>query len=141
MANKKHIIVYYKGDISALTLFCKQADGGICFPPLPKLCAIVEEDEQMQELTDLYAADLIKSLNELWQLDDDILVEEPAFYQQVETPDGVVTVHMVRLKLLDPPHQLIESQQCKLQPITALRGGMPTEMELLRRAYTAVMGG
>ncbi|MGR9053512.1 MAG: hypothetical protein ACU84J_12770 [Gammaproteobacteria bacterium] len=141
MNEGKHLMLYYKGDISALVLFCQQPNGSVCFPPLPKLSVPVPEDEYQPLSIDLYPTRLIQSVNDLLQLDDDLLVPEPGFYEPVETPAGIVTVYMARFKLLDPPHKLMESRQCKLQTLTALIGRPPAEMELLRRAYTKVMEG
>jgi hypothetical protein len=64
---------------------------------------------------------------------------EPEFCQQVDAPGGIITVHMVRFMLLDPPHKLVESRNIKLRTLPQLRGRPPAEMELLRRAYAQVM--
>ncbi len=135
MENNSHLIICYKGDISALVLFCQQQEGDICFPPLPKLSSIVEEQDRVAQLIELYPTQLIKNINAQLQLDDDLLVAEPGFYQQVETPKGIVPVYMARFKLLDPPHELMFKRHCKMQNLTALRGSSPTEMALLRIAY------
>ena len=134
-----HIILYYKGDISALTLFCQQADGNICFPPLPKLSAALDENALTPQPVSLFPNELVKAVNVQLGLDDDLLVAEPGYYQQVETPDGIVLVYLARFSLLDPPHQLMAERQCRMQPLTGLIGRPPAEMELLRRAYTLVM--
>ncbi len=139
MDTDSRIMLYYKGDISALTLFCQQANGSVCFPPLPKLSVAVPEDEERPQQVNLHPVQLIHKINQELQLDDDLLVPEPGFYEQVETPKGIVIVYMARFKLLDPPHQLMAARQCKMQPLTALIGRPPAEMELLRRAYTLVM--
>ncbi len=141
MNNNNHIILYYKGDISALTLFCQQQNGHICFPPLPKLSSFVEEDEKMPLTMDLRPAELIKNVNQQLQLDDDLLAFESGFYQQVETPKGIAVVYMARFNVLDPPHHLMAERNCKLMPLTALSGRMPVEMDLLRSAYSQVMEG
>lgn len=140
MENNSHLIICYKGDISALVLFCQQQEGDICFPPLPKLSSIVEEQDRVMQSIDLYPTQLIKKLNAQLDLDDDLLVAEPGFYEQVETPKGIVTVYMARFKLLDPPHELMLQRHCKMQNLTALRGGSPAEMALLRKAYSHFMG-
>jgi hypothetical protein len=141
MNNTSHIMLYYKGDISALTLFCQFENGGICYPPLPKLSSILEEGEAKPEIMDLYATKLITELNQDWQLDDDLLVSEPGFYQQVETANGIVTVYLARFKVLDPPNDIVKANKAKLLRLTELVGRLPTEMELLRRAYTSLMEG
>jgi len=141
MSNTSHIMLYYKGDISALTLFCQFEDGGICFPPLPKLTSILDEGETQPEIMDLHGTKLIQQVNDQWQLDDDLLVSEPGFYQQIETPSGIATVYLARFKVLDPPMECVEANNAKLLRLTELVGRLPTEMELLRRAYTALMEG
>lgn len=141
MKHNSHIILYYKGDISALTLFCQQESGSICFPPLPKLSSIIEEDELQLKLVDLYPKELIRKVNEQLQLDIDLLEAELGFCEQVETAQGIVNVYMARFKLLDPPHKLMAARNCKMQTLTALMGRPPAEMELLRRAYVKVMEG
>ena len=139
MAEAAHIMLFYKGDISALTLFCQWPEGDVCFPPLPKLSAIVAEDDIKPQPIELYPKSLLNAVNEALHLDDDLLELEPGFYQQVEQPTGIVTVYMARFKLLDPPHEIMAQRHCKMQPLTSLIGRSPTEMELLRRAYTLVM--
>jgi len=141
MNHNNHIILYYKGDISALTLFCLQHEGLICFPPLPILSSFVEEEEKIPLSMDLRPAELLNMVNQQLQLDDDLLVLEPGFYQQVETSKGIAIVYLARFNVLDPPHQLMAKRSCKLLPLTALSGRMPTEMQLLRSAYSHVMEG
>jgi hypothetical protein len=46
---------------------------------------------------------------------------------------------MARFMLLDPPHKLMQSRDCRLRTLPELRGRPPAEMELLRRAYVKVM--
>ncbi len=133
------IILFYRGDISALTLFCQQADGSVCFPPLPKLSVAVEEEEREPQPVELFPTQLIKSVNAQLNLDDDLLAPEPGFYEQVETPQGIVVVYLARFQLLDPPHRMMAERDCRLQPLTGLIGRPPAEMELLRRAYTLLM--
>lgn len=138
---RSRLMLYYKGDISAMTLFCQQTNGSVCFPPLPKLSVAIPESESRPQHVALHPAQLINNINRQLQLDDDLLIPEPGFYEQVETPKGIVTVYMARFKLLDPPHELLAARQCKMQPLTALIGRPPAEMELLRRAYTHLMEG
>lgn len=135
----RHLLLYYKGDISALTLFCQQADGHLCFPPLPKLSLPVDSENPPEETVELYPRELIDGVNRLLRLDDDILQAEPGFYCQIETPDGMTMVYLARFRLLDPPHRMMAERHCKLQTLTALMGRPPAEMELLRQAYLHLM--
>ena len=135
----EHIMLYYKGDISALTLFCQHQDGHVCFPPLPKLSNAVDEDLLSPQPVNLYPSELVKQITRALNLHDELLVSEPGYCQQVETPQGIVLVYLARFQLLDPPHKLMAERQCSMKSLTGLIGRPPVEMELLRRAYTKVM--
>lgn len=136
------LLLLYKGDISALVLFAQQENGSVCFPEnLPALSDVLEsEDAQIDELT-LHPALLVKEINQLLDLDEDLLKIEPTFREQIDTPKGVITVYLARFTLLDPPHKLLKSRNLKLKTLTELRRQSSAELELLRRAYVKVMEG
>ena len=138
---KNHrLLLYYKGDISALTLFAQHGNGSICFPdPLPVLSSALEPEEFKSEKVSLHPAILVNNINRILQLDSDLLRVEPEFIEQIDTPDGIITVQMARFMLLDPPHKLMQSRDCRMRTLPELRGRPPAEMELLRRAYVKVM--
>lgn len=136
------LMLYYKGDISALTLFAQHHSGSVCFPePLPMLSSALEEEEAVPQKVARHPAMLIKVINDLLALPDDLLQPETGFREQIDTPGGIITVYMARLARLDPPHALMQASDCTLKPLPALRGRPPAEMELLRRAYVKVMEG
>jgi hypothetical protein len=134
------LLLYYKGDISALVLFTQHSSGSICFPePLPALSSALEPEEFVSDKVSTHPAMLVNNINRLLQLDNDLLRVEPEFSEQIDTPGGIITVHMARFMLLDPPHKLMQSRNCRMRTLPELRGRPPAEMELLRRAYTKVM--
>jgi hypothetical protein len=138
--DKHRLLLYYKGDISALTLFAQREQGSVFFPgPLPALSSALEPDEYISDKISTHPAMLLGSINQLLQLDNDILRVEPEFSEQVDAPGGIITVHMARFMLLDPPHKLMQSRQCRTRTLPELRGRPPAELELLRRAYVKVM--
>jgi len=138
--NNHRLLLYYKGDISALMLFAQHSNGSICFPePLPALSSALEPEEFITEKVSTHPAMLVNNINQLLQLDNDLLRIEPEFSEQVDAPGGIITVHMVRFMLLDPPHKLMQSRDCRMRTLPELRGRPPAEMELLRRAYAKVM--
>jgi hypothetical protein len=140
--NNHRLLLCYKGDISALILFAQQSNGSICFPEeLPKLSSALEAEEFEDAKISVHPSVLVKNINELLNLDNDLLHAEPGFSEQIDTPRGIITVHMARFKLLDPPHQLMQSRNCRLRTLPELRGRPPAEMELLRRAYARMMEG
>lgn len=138
--NNHRLLLYYKGDISALILFAQHSNGSICFPEsLPALSAALEPEEFVIGKVSLHPAALVNNINQHFQLDNDILRVEPEFSEQIDTPGGIITVHMARFMLLDPPHKLMQSRDCRMRTLPELRGRPPAKMELLRRAYAKVM--
>lgn len=134
------LLLYYKGDISALTLFAQHNTGSTCFPkPMPVLSSILEPEEFETSKITIHPAMLINNINQLLQLDNDLLRAEPGFSEQVDTPNGIITVYMARFMVLDPPHKLMQSRDCRMRTLPELRGRPPAEIELLRRAYVKVM--
>ncbi|QWF71127.1 hypothetical protein KEF85_01110 [Methylomonas paludis] len=138
--NHHRLLLYYKGDISALTLFAQQANGSVCFPKaLPALSEALEEDEVESSKITMHPAALVNVINRILRLDTDLLRAEPGFSEQIDAPGGIITVYMARFTVLDPPHKLMSKLDCCLKTLPALRGRPPAEMELLRRAYVKVM--
>jgi len=136
------LLLLYKGDISALVMFAQQANGSVCFPEaLPVLSSPLEEEEFVETKVSIHPSVLVNQINRLMQLDNDLLRVEAGFNEQIDTPGGIVTVHMARFTLLDPPHQLMQSRGCRMRTLPELRGRPPAEMELLRRAYIKMMEG
>lgn len=103
------------------------------------LSEILEVEHTEVGKISVHPSALVNAINRLLQLDNDLLRAEPGFSERIDTPNGIITVHMARFMLLDPPHKLIQSRYCKLKTLTELRGRPPAEMELLRRAYVKVM--
>lgn len=136
------LLICYKGDISALILFAQQANGSVCFPdPLPKLSSPLDEKVVSDAKVSVHPAVLLNQLNAQLQLDNDLLKIEPGFSELIDAPCGIITVHLARFTLLDPPHQLLQSRQYRLSTLPELRGKAPAEMALLRLAYSVMMGG
>jgi hypothetical protein len=136
------LLLFYKGDISALTLFAQHSNGSICFPePLPLLSSALEQEEFEESKVTIHPSMLVNAINQQLQLDNDLLHAEAGFAEQIDTPGGIITVYMARFKLLDPPHKLLQSRDLKLRTLPELRGRPSAEMELLRRAYVKMMEG
>ena len=89
----------------------------------------------------MHPSAMIRQINQILRLDNNLLQVEPGFNEPVDTPAGVIRVYMARFQLLDPPHELMQSRGCRMRTLPELRGRPPAEMELLRRAYVKVMEG
>lgn len=134
------VILFYKGDISALTLFVRHPSGSVCMPQaLPKLSAILEDADASAPIVAQHPAAIVRSVNDAMGFPANFLKAEPGYRERVETPQGIVTVYLGRFTVLDPPHALLQTKNCRLLTLMELRTQPPAELELLRRAYTAVM--
>ena len=139
LANKR-VILFYNGVISALTLFVQHADDSICTPAaLPSLSEALPEGEIDQLAVNVHPAAIVRAVNKLMGLPENLLKAEPGFSEQIDTPQGIVTVYLARFDLLDPPHEMMANKGNTLKTLTELRERPPAEMELLRRAYTLIM--
>lgn len=139
---QQRLLLVYKGDISALVLFAQQAAGSVCFPhALPALSSPLEPDECAYQTVSAHPALLISRISQRLNLHSDLLQLEPGFSEPVDAPGGVIRVYMARFMLLDPPHKLMQTRDCRMRTLPELRGRPPAEMELLRRAYVKLMEG
>ena len=88
------LLLFYKGDISALTLFTQQANGSVCFPQaLPALSSALDEDAVAPGNVSLHPAMLVTSLNRILRLDSDLLQAEAGYQALIDTPRGIMTVY------------------------------------------------
>jgi hypothetical protein len=134
------VILYYNGAISALTLFVQHANGSVCSPsPLPLLSSALESEETVHDVVSTHPAAVVQAAGTALDLPIHLLKAESGYRERIETPGGIITVYLARFDLLDPPHQLVESKDCRFRTLTQLRGQPPAEMELLRRAYAYIM--
>ncbi len=134
------LIIYYKGDISALLLFAQHQHGSISFPtPLPTLSTLLKNRHAPTSNISLHPCLLLNALNQCLNFDDDLLKIDTDFLEQVETPNGIITIQLARFMLLDPPHKLMQQQNHQLRTLTELRRQSELEMALLQRAYSKIM--
>ena len=86
----------------------------------------------------------LRSAEALLGLENDGLALEAEFSASVDTPDGTIRVRLATFTSIDPPFELAERLVGKFIAITEARGDsnktVPAEMELLRQAYTVLMG-
>lgn len=137
------VMLYHKQATSARTLFLQLADGGVCVPePLPPLSSVLEQDEDAEPTPlAIHPASLALAVCRYLEMPPDSIEVDPEFSAQVDTPGQLLTFHLARFKTMDPPRAEMATREGKFCALTELRGRSPAEMELLRRAYYAVLGG
>jgi len=140
--NDNRIIIFHKHPVSAKVHFVKQAYGGICgFSELPKLASVLDDEHEIDEIVVQHPAMVAKAVAEglgVAQADVEVV---PSFMQYVDVPDATIKVYLAGMQTHDMPVEALAAKGASLHLITELRGLPPAEMELLQRAYIAIMGG
>lgn len=140
MSAPARLILVHKQATSARTRFLRFADGIVRPQPFPQLSQILDEGETASQ-TDVVAhpAMLLSQVAQNLYLPSGEVVLESEFMAAVDTPEGVSTVYLGRITSEDPPFDAAEKAGARFIAITEARDLSPTDLELLRRAYTCVM--
>jgi len=137
------LILVHKQKTSARVRFLRFSHGMCAFTPLPAL-SVVEEgggaglDDQPPLVH--HPSAWLRTAEARLGLEAGSLKPEAEFHATVGTPDGPVTVQLASLDTVDPPFEAVEAVGGRFVAITEAGGCSPVEMELLRRAYTAMLG-
>lgn len=132
------LILAHKQKTSARVRFLRFPDGICAFAPLPVLSSVEEEDSTSPVAYHPNA--WLRTAEANLGLESGSLKPEPEFNATVQTPDGAITVQLASFDTVDPPFAEAEAIGARFIAITDARGGTPVEMELLRRAYAALLG-
>ncbi|MGZ8218864.1 hypothetical protein [Methylomagnum sp.] len=136
------VILYHKHSTSARTLFLRHGHGGVCMPqPLPSLATVLDEEAPPPVGAAVHPASLAQALCRCLGFPPESIEIDAEFAAQVDTPGQLLPVYLARFKAMDPPREEFAGQGGRFCALTELRGGAAAEMELLRRAYQAVLGG
>lgn len=133
------LILVHKQKTSARLRFLRFPHGMCAFTPLPDLSVVEEEGEGDPPVVHHPSA-WLRAAEARLKLDGGSLKAEAEFHATVQTPDGPVTVQLASLDYVDPPFAEAEAVGGRFVAITEARGCTPVEMELLRRAYAAILG-
>lgn len=136
------VVLYHKQATSARTLFLDFAHGSVIGPQaLPFLSSVMALEEESEPDLLPHPAMLHRQLAEALALDGDLFQLDVEFRSVVDTPTGSVDVYLAHFTTMDPPRALMDERGCRFYSLTELRGRHPAEMELLRRAYSSILGG
>lgn len=142
--NNTRFILYHKTPTSGRTVFFRQKQGGVSvFKDLPALAQVVDDIVRPDTENDVVPmpGSLLKELSEWLQVDMDEFEIDNEFYEKVDAAGGPITIYLIRFKNIDPPYDAAERVDGKFVLLTEMRDLVPTELELLRRAYVAIMEG
>jgi len=133
------LIMYHKQSTSARTRFLRLAYGGVCgFEPLPKLSELAAEDPPTKVAT--HPAALVRDAEQRLGLPAGGLELESGFRCRVDSAGEATQVFLARFTAIDPPFEVAAAQGGAFIDLTQARGLPPVELQLLRRAYEAILG-
>ncbi len=132
------LLLAHKQKTSARVRFLRFAHGLSAFEALPTLSSVFEDPPEHR--VELHPGIYLRSAEAALGLESGGLALEADFSASVDTPDGTIRVRLATFTSIDPPFELAERLGGKFIAITEARGCPPAEMELLRQAYTALMG-
>lgn len=131
------LLLVHKQKTSARLRFLQFAHGVTAFDPLPALSDINDDEApQVVHHPNVY----LRAAEQRLGLQAGSLENEPEFEALVHTPSGPVAVYLTHINTIDPPFAEAEALGGRFIAITEAIGGMPVDMELLRRAYTVLLG-
>ena len=138
------IVLYHKQATSARTLFLRHADGSVCAPaPLPPLATVLAEDESPVKSSTVapHPASLALALCRHFELQPDAIEIDTECKARIDIPGRELTAYLGRFRAIDPPRDEFAPTGGRFCALTEFRGAVPAELELLRRAYAAILGG
>lgn len=133
------LLLFHKQGTSARTRFLRFGGSLLAFAPLPAGAALRAEDAAPGNVSPPPAA-LLKTAETKLGLAGGSLQLVPEFSATLDTPHGELPVLLAGFTTIDPPFGAADSVGGRFVSLTELRGLPATEMDLVRRAYTVILG-
>lgn len=132
------LIVYHKSSGSGRTRFLRQKCGAMCvLIPIPKLSTVHDvPDDGVIVHPRLLSCKVAQWLD----MSEDNIEINSDYRESVDVAGGRLTVYLARFNTIDPPFAAAERVGAKFIAITEALDASPAELELLRRAYSVIMG-
>ena len=140
--NDPRLLVYHKHKSSALTRFLRFSYGGMtAFEPMPKLSQLVDGAKVNESSVDIPClSQALTRASELLGLSNKDLEIDEEFKAEIDIPGGTQRVYLTQITTLDPPFENAKKVDADFVVLTEVRNIPPVELELLRLAYTNIMG-
>lgn len=139
MAPDARLVLFHKQGTSARTRFLRFADSLLAFAPLPE-GAVLRAESESQGTVLTHPASVLRQAEERLGLPPGSLLAEAEFSATVDTANGEVQILLAGFTTIDPPFVAANDIGGRFIAITEARGLLPLELELARRAYTAILG-
>jgi hypothetical protein len=132
------LLLFHKQGTSARTRFLRFGESLLAFAPLPEGAVLRAEDAGPGTLRP-HPAPLLKLAEQKLGLPGSLQLE-PEFSATLDTPQGEVPVLLAGFTTLDPPFVAADTLGGRFVALTELRGLPAVELDLVRRAYTVILG-
>lgn len=138
LSDDLRLILAHKHRTSARLRFLRFRHGLTAFTPLPRLSSYDEAAPPPQVVH--HPSLFLHAAEDELGLASGALAYEAEFSATVDTPDGPIAVYLASFTSIDPPFEAAETHGGRFITITEAIGGSPVEMDLLRLAYTTLLG-
>ncbi len=132
------LLLAHKQKTSARVRFLRFPHGLTAFTALPRLSSVHEIAPECR--VELHPNMYLRAAERELGLEAGSLALEAEFSAGVDTPDGTIRVRLATFTSIDPPFAAAERVGGKFIAITEARGCAPADLDLLRQAYTVLMG-
>lgn len=132
------LLLAHKQKTSARLRFLRLPHGLAAFTPLPESSVLLEETGPAPVAH--HPAAWLRAAEARLGLAAGSLKAEVDFSATVCAPEGPVSVQLASFETIDPPFAEAASLGGRFVAITEARDATPVERELLRRAYTVLLG-
>ena len=139
MTTDTRLVLFHKQATSARTRFLRFGDSLMAFAPLP-VGAVLRAESEPQGTVLPHPAPLLMAAEERLGLPPGSLLAEAEFFATADTSQGEVQILLAGFTTTDPPFVAADVIGGRFVALTEARGLPPIEMELARRAYTAILG-
>ncbi|MCU0533525.1 MAG: hypothetical protein MUD14_06485 [Hydrococcus sp. Prado102] len=132
------LILYHKHPSSGRTLFLR-LDETVCqFDGISPSSRVVESYVGGNQVKD-DLSDLLADAEQRLGMSSGTLEIDREFNVSIDDENTPIQVYLARFTAIDPPQEQLAEQAGKFIAMTEARRLPPTELELLRLAYTAIM--
>jgi hypothetical protein len=132
------LILYHKHPSSGRTLFLR-LDETVCqFDSISPSSRVVESNVGGNQVKD-DLSDLLADAEQRLGMSSGTLEINREFNVSIDNENTPIQVYLARFTAIDPPQEQLTEREGKFIAMTDARRLPPTELELLRLAYSAIM--
>lgn len=132
------LLLAHKQKTSARLRFLRLPHGLCVFDPLPALSTLLEDPPEIR--VEPHPSLYLRAAEGRLGLPSGSLTLEPEFRAAVDAPGGPIRVRLATFTDTDPPFAAVEALGGRFIAITEARDCAPAELELLRLAYSTLIG-